>query len=354
LAAGFTLAVAVINFTIVQPTAWQLAQLRRQVAQFESQLEVLAGQRDAVADTNTLLGQLTEQGLRRAQASASLDEIADLHARLNRQTAQVERALRALERLASLQDSLLDHEGRVDAAVEVLNSMETLEDRLTGRQYDTVQSHLAVDSLDQLRSRLLDAHCQAAVADESLDAIDALEGRLVERRQNNAAAHESLDTLVALRDRLDEQGTGIEVARDRVEQLIDLKDRTLERTGDLAAATENLELMMDIQDQLGKIALSYGRMRHWITEIVAFEPTLNRAIRSLQPLAELGNLRHMNAGQLRQVIRAMNDRGTEELTATNDDTPTVPEPTVSSESAEASLEEDTAATPGVVESARAN
>jgi hypothetical protein len=66
--------------------------------------------------------------------------------------------------------------------------------------------------------------------------------------------------------------------------------------------------MADVQEQMAKIALSFGRMRHWIVEILAFEPTFNRAMQTLRPLTELGNVRRMSASELRQVIRTMNDR----------------------------------------------
>lgn len=147
----------------------------------------------------------------------------------------------------------------------------------------------------------------------SLDSVDALHERISSTTDNTRTAEQGLDALLAMSERLQDQGNGIELANQRVDQLIDLKDRALANTGNLASATENLELMMDVHDQLAKIALSFGRMRHWVTEIVAFEPIFNRAMRSLQPLTELGNLRNLNAGELRQVIRTMNDRHTGQL-----------------------------------------
>jgi hypothetical protein len=343
-AAGATLAVVIINVMVVRPANWQLAQVRRQMAQLEAQVEKLVGQKDQVANTNTLLGQLAEQSQRRAEANASLDEIAQLHVRLNRHTGEIDRALRTVEKLAALEEALAANDDRIAEAAEALVKLENLQDRLTGRQYDTVQSHLAVDSLDKLRHRLLDAHCQSVVAEEGLDAIDGLHSRLASTIGANDAAEASLDELVALRDRVDNEGLNIEVAHQRVEQLIRLKDRTLDQTGDLVTATENLELMIDIQDQMQKVALTFGQMRHWITEIVAFEPTLNRAMRSLQPLVQLGDLRHMNATQLRQVVRNMSNQQVEQAT---DSAEAVAEETQEADS-------NTAAVPAIGESAATN
>ena len=83
---------------------------------------------------------------------------------------------------------------------------------------------------------------------------------------------------MAIRQRLDDQSAGLDLAAERTGQLIDLKTRILANP-DLADAAVNLELMGDVQDQMANIADSFGKMRHWIVEILAFEPMFNRAMR---------------------------------------------------------------------------
>jgi hypothetical protein len=226
-----------------------------------------------------------------------------------------------------------------------------------------VQSHLAVDGLDRLRQRLLESHCQSIVSEEGLDAIDALQQRIAATAASNDVAIAGLEAMVALRDRVQNEAAGVETAQERAEQLIDLKNRVLDRTGNLAAATENLELMIDIQEQFGRVSQSFGRMRQWLVEIVAFEPTFNRAMRSLQPLLQLGNLRHMNASQLREVVRTMNEGPSRQewATAPSDDatapeTATHPEVAVdaAAQSDAGGATDDAMEVPAIVESARAN
>src|SRR5262249_20614423 len=155
-----------------------------------------------------------------------------------------------------------------------------------------------------------------ADARRSSDELFSLTDDLVCRGSNPTAAVEALNGLVDIRRQLDVQGTDLDLARQRADQLIDLKDRVVSATPNLATATENLELMGDIQEHLAKVAQSFGQMRHWIIEILAFEPVFNRAIRTLQPLTELGNVRHMNSTDLRQVIRQMNERRGPQWSAT--------------------------------------
>ncbi len=102
-------------------------------------------------------------------------------------------------------------------------------------------------------------------------------------------------------------------------QLIDLKDRSLAQTADIADAIESIELMADVRDQMQQVAQAFGRMQNWVVQIAAFEPVLNRAMRSLQPLVQLGNLRHMDAAELRQVLRTMSDRQDMQYSGTKTD-----------------------------------
>ena len=148
--------------------------------------------------------------------------------------------------------------------------------------------------------------CQARdVANQLLSISD----NLVCRGSNAEAAEASLEQLITIREKLDDQGTGLELADQRVDQLIALKDRSIAQTADVAAAIESLELMADVRDQLQRVAQTFSSVRQWVVEIVAFEPAINRAMRTLQPLTQLGNLRHMNPAELRQVLRDMNQRG---------------------------------------------
>jgi hypothetical protein len=48
-------------------------------------------------------------------------------------------------------------------------------------------------------------------------------------------------------------------------------------------------------------------MRRSLTEIVLMENTVSRAVSMLQPLLELGNLRHLNEDQLRQIARSISE-----------------------------------------------
>jgi hypothetical protein len=53
---------------------------------------------------------------------------------------------------------------------------------------------------------------------------------------------------------------------------------------------------------------AFGKMRHALVEILAFEPGIQRALVILEPLTTLGNLRHISGAELRDVARLVRDQ----------------------------------------------
>ena len=62
-----------------------------------------------------------------------------------------------------------------------------------------------------------------------------------------------------------------------------------------------------MQHEFQKQIRSLDSMRRTLMDFILMENTFVRAVRVLQPLLELGNLRHLNEDQLRQIARAMSE-----------------------------------------------
>ena len=56
-----------------------------------------------------------------------------------------------------------------------------------------------------------------------------------------------------------------------------------------------------------------GEWRTWLTELVLMEPTIRRAMESLEPLTALGNLRRVSPDELRQAARAVREHREQEI-----------------------------------------
>ena len=90
--------------------------------------------------------------------------------------------------------------------------------------------------------------------------------------------------------------------------MIALKDSIIAQTANLAEAIETLELAADLDHQVQQAVAAFGKMRHALVEILAFEPGIQRALVILEPLTALGNLRHISGAELRDVARLVRDQ----------------------------------------------
>jgi hypothetical protein len=89
--------------------------------------------------------------------------------------------------------------------------------------------------------------------------------------------------------------------------LLGLKRQVLAQTGDLADAVETLETAADLHQQFEDTVQSFDRVRRWMTEVLVFENTVERAVAAIKPLADLTNLRRLSPVELRQAARSITD-----------------------------------------------
>ena len=128
-------------------------------------------------------------------------------------------------------------------------------------------------------------------------------------------AREALNERVEIRERLHGQTEHIAAAQAGLDGLLSIKDRILARTADLADAVETLELSADLQRQLQDSVRQFEGVRRWLVEIVMLEPTVERTMNALKPLAELANLRRLSPAELRHAAKSVVDERAARLAA---------------------------------------
>lgn len=153
---------------------------------------------------------------------------------------------------------------------------------------------------------------------------------------------EAANQLLALRDSLRSSDDSTEQSQAHAKELLTLRDdlaanvedtqiahrhwasvRKLEADmkvagGDIANAIETLELLTDLGTELrGQTQLLAG-MRQMLAEFVMLESTIGRAMRVLEPLAQLKNLTRLSEAEVRAArVRFSNNAIRSSLTTTN-------------------------------------
>jgi len=358
-ATGFALGLAVLHIGVTRPLTQQFSRLQVQMGHLERGVKKLAGQTNQAAKTGELLSALAEQG-RRAQAAAdaleeikslqgrlidgqdstvqaraSLDALADLRGELRAEAIQAREesadVFDAVDKLANLQERMIGQYNYIVSAQSVLAEFARLRELAEAEAPRISEARRTLESLIELESRTLaeqDAARQAveavgefrrlhegviAGAEQAAQARDASEelvaikesilcGNDFERPER---AREALDELIKIRERLYGQADSLAAAQTSLDGLLSLKDQVLAQTGDLADAVETLELTSDLHNQLQDAMRQFEGVRRWLVEIVLIEPTVERTMNALKPLADLANLRRLSPVELRQAARVV-------------------------------------------------
>ena len=90
-----------------------------------------------------------------------------------------------------------------------------------------------------------------------------------------------------------------------------------ESTDDIVDAVQMLELLTDFRSEFDRQITAMVGMRRQLMEVVLMESTVVRAVRILEPLIQLGKLRRLSDGEVRDAARVILDQRTSRLDEQN-------------------------------------
>ena len=315
----------------LRPASRQLSEMRNQVSRLEKSVAVLTEQRESVEQTNQILSMLMEQGRRNGAAKSALNDLAQVHQQLLDAANNTHEAVGAIDKLVGLNSDIAKTADLAESTERALTGVNRLQERViaTGSEAEIAEgaiirlSNLRDDlvasidrmqetepvlvAVDMLHQRLMNAKSQMEDAKSISQSLLELEEDLRWRGGQTQDAQLTLNELIDLRDQLDVEVGEIEVARDNVLRLLTLKNDVLDQGDEIAGAIESLERTEDLQNQFTAATRSFEQIRHMMTEIVMMEPTVERALTSLRPITELGNLRRLAGDELRYAAKMITD-----------------------------------------------
>jgi hypothetical protein len=367
--AGAALGMAGVQLFATRPLINELRQLENRVGIVQSRVDELTGAKDDAQQSGSLLSALIEQraqvesargalaeidalssdvavqSVRAAEAGESLSEISNLNARLialrdQRELTrialseievlqqdiiglgqastvgaeQIDETQAVLSRLAELNRDVAETSGRIDAAFAALDGLQRIQDQVIASSDAAPAAQAQAENLLSLQGTL------AGV--ETLDAAAANAERLMSLNdrigsiENLDAATENADGLLNLHDVLvADQRLQLAQAAANAEELIRLQDAIAGQTEQLADSIDSLELLSDFQGEFNGQLAQVDNLRRQLTELILLETTISRAMETLQPLAELGNLRRLSDAEVREVARDLLERRRERMAA---------------------------------------
>lgn len=355
LAAILAATVLAVNLSIVRPMKDRMEELKREVTTMQSEMQLLVGERDQVRSTNDLLSGLKAQEAAFEDARHSLAALRQFREEIAAECQKTTEAMASVEKLDTLQRTVLHYRDLTEPATKVLGAITGLEKQLIDQNVTTDDTVDAVNRLTALKRNLMSeavdtnaaeaglgqmANLKTQVLSQTEDLSTAaarakqlvdLKSQIVEKTGDLDAATTAVRGLLAVKDQLVVHGGHISEAQQSAERLLGLRDRLAENSvktdaaehgaarmieiqkklaaeiPNLAESIKSVETLIDFQHEFQKQIRSLDGMRRSLMDFVMMENTVTRALHILQPLLELGNLRHLNEDQLRDIARSISE-----------------------------------------------
>ncbi len=196
-------------------------------------------------------------------------------------------------------------QNQLEEATVALNAIQQFRQSV---QVELGSTSEALQSLEQLRSLqndLIEQRASIALAAESLGEMIAVHQCLIEKQGSALQAREIIQQLMALTTKLNSEELDIALADQKLEKLLVVESRLNISVDNVVDTIESLELLDDLREELNLQIHSMGEMRRGLMEIVLLESTVAKALRMLEPLTQLGNLRRLSDADVKQSVRTI-------------------------------------------------
>lgn len=349
---GIAIAFLAMDILLRRPLMNELASVKRNLANVEKGLHDLVGVKDVAWETNHLLSALQAQKRQLESARAALGDVREFRMSVESEAQQTGDAVAALDRIAELQKRVVSQREQSADVEQVLANIVKMHENLISQKPAQQEAVTSVNRLVELHQQVRDAAKESDVAAVEVQKLGDLRTKVlenaagVEEAQRGAAelialkdsvrkaddvatVQEAANQLLALRDSLRSSDDSTEQSQAHANELLTLRDglaanvedtqiahrhwasvRKLEADvkvagADIANAIETLELLTDLGTELrGQTQLLAG-LRQTLTEVAMLETTIGRAMRVLEPLAQLKNLTRLNEAEVRAAARAI-------------------------------------------------
>ncbi len=349
---GIAIVFLAIDILLRRPLMHELASVKRDLASVEKNLQELVGAKEVAWEANNLLSALQAQKRQLESARAALGDVREFRMSVENEAQQTSDAVASLDRIAELQKRVVNQREQSADVEQVLADIIKLHERMISHKSSQQETVVSVNRMVELHQQVRDAAKDSEVAAVEVQKLGDLRTKVLEnsagvedaqrgaaelialkdtvrKADDVAAVQESANQLLALRDSLRSSDDSTEQSQAHAKELLTLRDdlaanvedtqiahrhwasvRKLEADmklagRDIANAIETLELLTDLGTELrGQTQLLAG-LRQMLTEVAMLETTIGRAMRVLEPLAQLKNLTRLNEAEVRAAARAI-------------------------------------------------
>jgi len=338
---------------VSDPVLKELQSMKREMASIQIEMQDLVGTKHEVWETNNLLSALQTQSRYLKNADDSLQVLRKLRIGLEAEGIKSAKAIASVESLQQLQNNILDQADFTESAAESLAQMVSTQDQLVTEHATTVRAQAALNEFCDFKTRIQDEAEGLDKADEALAGFGllkesvlnqskdlakaqqgftqfvdlknfiqqesddvaeatqstgkllALKESIVLRGGNTESARKTSERLLGLRDQLIDQEQKTKTAQVSLDHLVSLQKQLTENSDQIVDAIQSFEILTNLYDQLQMQVKSVSGLRRDLMEIVLMESTISRAMKILEPLVQLSDLRRLSQSEIRDAARTV-------------------------------------------------
>lgn len=325
-------AAVLVHLVAVHPLKQQVVELRGELDAMHHAVNRLADVGDQAWQTNDLLGALEVQADKFDAAVGTLSQLEELEHEIINLSHLAEQARMqlgpsrdTLGELTQLESELTAHAARLDEAEVAISEIETLRSTIVSQGESLATVNDIVNQQIAITESVLSSHESVAAAGEYVNGIQELADQLVAAGENSTEAQTAVNNLVAMQDALLNEQSRIAAAQQNLQSLIQLEESLAGETDRIADAVTSLELLAGFQDEFNYQVSQLSGMQESLTELILLESSVARAVRMIEPLAELTDLRRLNEDEVREAARVILDRRNTRISSLPVDTPPIVE-----------------------------
>jgi DNA repair exonuclease SbcCD ATPase subunit len=274
-------------FSTVRPLQHSIQDMQSHVSTMESSMLKLVGAREDVFHTNDLLGMLRQQDRLLAGATTSLnqlktvrDEISSLNQQMVEDQTQLVEAQKTLASFKQLKSEILAQNEHLSEMQVAWNELKTLQNELHASRGEMASLNHAWANIEVFHEKITDH------SEQLHHAINVAEGMM------------NLSNTLATTDAIEMQASS-----KTLDQMVDVQTRLMQQAHIVPKTLKSMEVLSDLEHDITASMTRVYEMRRTLTDITLLETGISQAMKVLEPLSQLADLRRLSPEDLQEVSR---------------------------------------------------
>jgi len=280
---------------LARPMSQELRTLRVELAGMHARLERLTAQGEQVWETNSLLSALNTQHPQLDGARKALQSLRTLRSEVETECDRARLCVDQVRAMSRLNDCIIAEQPSVEIAGRVIDDMTRLTDRLSDRSASLTKAEITLDEMEQLESDLCAHAAQMEQAQDAVRKMVDLNEQLANASGDLDVAWFRLHALATLKHSLMDGAQYVEIAQAISDQLLAMQQQLAEQGGGAELAMNRARSLLELSQVLTREELNLPQSRdnlqallHMQQKLTEF-PSLAESLESLDLLLDFQN-----------------------------------------------------------------